>query len=138
MKLPSSYDIVGDILIVEIPDELKKKEKQIANKLLKDHKQVKTVVKKKGIHGGKFRVQKYVVLAGDRRKETEYKENGVRIKLNVDKTYFSIRLATERLRIAKQVKDGEIVLVMFSGVAVYPLVIAKNAKKQILRLISML
>ncbi len=127
MKIPSSYDIVGDILIIEIPDKLKN-QKQIANKLLKLHKNVKTVVKKSGIHKGKYRLQKYTYLAGQRKKETEYKENKVRLKLNIEKLYFSPRLATERLRIAKQVKKGETVLVTFSGVAPYPLVIAKNAQ----------
>jgi len=101
MKIPSSYDMVGDILIVEVPDEFKKNEKKIAEKLLKEHKQIKTVVKKKGIHSGRFRLQKYVVIAGEKRKETEYKENSVRIRLNIEKTYFSSRLSTERLRIAK-------------------------------------
>ncbi len=127
MKLPSSYDIVGDILILDIPDELKERQKQIAQEFLKKHPHVKTVVKKKGIHSGKYRLQKYAHLAGKRNKETEYKENGVRLRLNIEKTYFSPRSATERLRIAKQVKKGEIILVMFSGIAPYALVIAKNA-----------
>jgi len=127
MKTPSSYDILGDILIIEIPSKLKN-QKQIANKLLKEHKNVKTIVKKSGIHKGKYRLQKYTHLAGQRKKQTEYKENNIRLKLDIEKTYFSPRLATERLRIAKQVKKSEEVLIMFSGVAPYPLVIAKNSQ----------
>ncbi|MBW2986756.1 class I SAM-dependent methyltransferase family protein, partial [Candidatus Woesearchaeota archaeon] len=53
---------------------------------------------------------------------------GVRLKIDLEKCYFSSRLGTERLRIAKQIKPGEKILVMFSGVAPYPLVIAKNAE----------
>ncbi len=119
--------MVGDILIIEAPSKLKN-QKQIANKLLKEHKNITTVVKKSGIHHGKYRLQKYTHLAGQRKKETEHKENKVRLKLNIEKAYFSPRLATERLRIAKQVKKGEAVLIMFSGIAPYPLVIAKNAQ----------
>lgn len=50
--------------------------------------------------------------------------------INYEKTYFSPRLSNERLRVAKQVKDKEHVLVMFSGAAPYPCVIAKNAKPE--------
>ena len=51
---------------------------------------------------------------------------------NVEKVYFSPRLATERLRIAKLVKKNESVLVMFSGSGAYPLVIAKNSNPNII------
>ncbi|MBI2673412.1 hypothetical protein HYX19_04070, partial [Candidatus Woesearchaeota archaeon] len=60
-------------------------------------------------------------------KETVYKENGVYIKLDVEKCYFSPRLSTERLRVARTVKDGETILVMFAGVLPYSLVISKNS-----------
>lgn len=68
------------------------------------------------------------VLAGEKKLETEHKESGSRFKLNVETCYFSQRLVTERLRIAKQVKKSEKILVVGSGVGPYPIVIAKNAK----------
>ena len=126
-NLVASFDIIGDIAIIEIPQELKKKEKLIAKTLMKQHKNIKVVVKKSGGHKGAFRLQKYKILTGEKRKETEYKESGVRMKFHIEKTYFSPRFGTERLRIAKQVKKGEDVLIMFSGVAPFCLVIAKNA-----------
>ncbi|GAG38880.1 unnamed protein product, partial [marine sediment metagenome] len=48
-------------------------------------------------------------------------------KLNVENCYFSPRLSNERKRIADLVKNNEEILLMFSGVAPYPLVIAKNS-----------
>jgi len=128
--LVRSYDVIGDIAIIEIPDELKKKEVLIAETLLKQHKNIKVVVKKIGWHRGIYRLQNVKILAGERRKQTEYKESGARMKLNVEKTYFSPRFGTERLRIANQVKKDENVLIMFSGIAPFPLVIAKNAKSK--------
>ncbi|MBD3318574.1 class I SAM-dependent methyltransferase family protein [Candidatus Woesearchaeota archaeon] len=125
---PTSYDVVGDIAIIEIPDELKKKERLIAQTLLDLVKHIKVVVKKHGIHKGKFRLQEYRILAGLRRKTTVHKENGVRLKLHLEKTYFSARSATERMRIASLVKNGENIVVMFSGIAPFPLVIARNAQ----------
>lgn len=126
-----SYDVIGDIAVIQMPDELISKEKLIAQTLLDMHKNIKVVAKEVGMHTGIYRLQKIKVLAGDRRKETEYKESGVRMKLNVEKTYFSPRFGTERLRIAKMVKKDEEVLVMFSGIAPFPLVIVKNAKPKI-------
>ncbi len=125
--VPSAFDIVGDIAIIDIKDEIKKHEKFIAQTLLNLHKNIKTVMKKASIYTGEFRLQKKTHLAGKRTKITMHKESGVRIKLDVDKVYFSSRLANERLRIAKQIKKREDVLVMFSGCAPYPLIIAKNS-----------
>ena len=125
--LRNAYDVVGDIAILEIDPKLKKYEKKIANEVLK-LKNVNTVVKKEGGHEGVYRLQKYKFLAGEDKRETIYKENGVVVKLDIEKTYFSPRLSNERMRIAKQVKDCEDVLVMFSGCGVYQLVIAKNSR----------
>jgi tRNA (guanine37-N1)-methyltransferase len=126
--LRTSYDVVGDIAIIEIPPELIKKEKLVAKTLLELSKNIKVVCKKAGTHKGKFRTQKLRILAGERRKTTLYKENNCVFKLNIETSYFSPRLATERLRIAHLIKPNESVLVMFAGVAPYPIVIAKNSK----------
>jgi len=123
-----SFDVVGDIAIIEIPRGLGRKQQIIANALLDLYQNVKVVAKKADIHKGKYRTQKIIVLAGEKRKTTEHKESGIRMQLDVEKCYFSSRLSTERLRISKQVKKNEKILVMFSGVAPYPLVIAKNSK----------
>jgi len=125
--LRTSFDIIGDIAVIEVPDELVKKQKIIATALLTVHKNVKVVAKKKGGHTGKYRLQKVIILSGARRKTTEHKESGVRLRLNVETAYFSPRVSNERLRISRLVKTGENVLVMFSGVGPYPLVIARNA-----------
>ncbi|MBN2112320.1 class I SAM-dependent methyltransferase family protein, partial [Candidatus Woesearchaeota archaeon] len=126
--VPSSFDIVGDIIIfADFPKELKKKEKPIAEKLLELHKNARVVCKKTAKYSGTYRTPKLKIIAGEKRKETTHKENGVSIKLDVEKCYFSPRSSTERKRIAEQIKENEEILVMFSGVAPYPLVIAKNS-----------
>lgn len=126
-SLRTAHDIVGDIAILEIPKNLEKKERFIAQKLLETNKGVKTVLKKAGSHEGKFRTQKMKFLAGENKKETVYKENKILIELDVEKVYFSPRLSNERKRIANMIKPGEEVLVMFSGCAPYPLVFSKNS-----------
>ncbi len=126
-SLPKSQEIVGKIMILEIPTELQKKERVIAEAYLKANKYIETVVRKEEIHSGEFRLRKVKILAGKKSKETIHQESGIRLKLDLEKTYFSARSGHERLRIAEQVKKEEIVLVMFSGAGPYPLVIAKNS-----------
>jgi|SRR3989344_1528512 len=125
--LVRSFDIIGNIAIIEIPEKLEKKEKLIGRTLLSLFKNIKTVAKKIGRHKGKYRTQRLKIIAGEKNKITEHKENNVKINLDVEKCYFSPRLSNERLRINNQIKKNENVLVMFSGVGVYPLVFAKNS-----------
>ncbi len=125
--VPSSFDIVGDLAIFsDFPKELKNKEKLIGETLLELHKNIKVVLKKTKKYSGKFRTPKLKIIVGEKRKETELRENNVRLKLNPEKAYFSARLATERKRIMEQVRDNEEILVLFSGIGPYSIVIAKN------------
>ncbi len=124
--LVASFDIIGDVAIVEIPDGLEPKERQIGEALLRVHKNVKTVLKKLGPMEGEFRVRRLGFLAGEDKTETTYRENGVPMRLDVAQVYFSVRLAGERKRIAGLVKRGERVLVLFAGVGPFALAIAKK------------
>lgn len=122
----TAYDVVGTIAIIEVPDELLSKDEQIGKALLDSHPYIKTVLRKDGIHQGTFRSQPMKFLAGVDTHIGEYKENNCRLRVDVQDVYFSARLSTERKRIAQQIKEGEEVLVMFSGVAPYPCVFAKQ------------
>ncbi len=127
-EVPRAMDFIGDIVIIELPESLKKYYQTIGNALLQAHKSLKVVCRKAGFYGGKYRTRKLEVIAGENRKETMCQENGVRLKLNVETCYFSPRLSNDRIRIANLVKPKESVLVMFSGVGPYPLVISKNSR----------
>ncbi len=125
-KLITSFDIIGDVAIIEIPRGLGKKQKKIAHALISIHKNVHVVAKKLGSMEGKFRVRPLKIILGESRTETEYKESGCKIKLDVAKVYFSVRLSHERERIAQLIKPKENVLVMFAGVGPFALVAAKK------------
>src|SRR3989338_8044555 len=126
--ISKSFDVIGDIAILEVDDKLLDKKEFIVEALLKSNKNIKTVIRKKGIHEGVCRLQDYEFLGGVENYEALYKESGILVKLDVRKTYFSPRLSTERLRISRQITPDEDVLVMFSGVAVYGLIIIKHSK----------
>ncbi len=125
-RLKTAFDHIGTIAIVEIDKELVPKAKYLGEALLQLVPSVKTVLKKEGSHEGEFRTQHMRFLAGVDTRETMHRENGVSIWLDVENVYFSPRLSTERKRILQLVKPGEIILVMFSGCAPYPCVLAKN------------
>lgn len=127
--IPSGYDLIGHIAILEIPDELKNKKKLIAKAILQVHKNIKTVLEKSSERKGLFRVRKYKFLAGQRKFETVHKEHGCQFKLNPTKVYFSPRELTERQRIAEQVKPDEVIMVMFGGIGPFPIIIAKRQPK---------
>lgn len=122
----SSYDVIGDIAIIQIPEELAEHEKEVGRLLLEGDAKLKVVLKKTGGREGEFRVTKLEHLTGEGRTETEYVENGVRMKLDVSKVYFSPRLSNERKRIMEEVKEGEKVLILFAGVGPFALEIGKT------------
>jgi tRNA (guanine37-N1)-methyltransferase len=55
------------------------------------------------------------------------RESGCDVLLDVERVYFSVRLSTERLRLASLVTPGEKVLVLFSGAAPYVVILAKHS-----------
>ena len=125
-------DILGNIAIVKF--DWKEKlagKKKYAEKFLREHKGIRTVLEKSKKFSGRLRTMKTKWLAGEKNLEALYKENGCEFRFNVEGCYFSSRLASERLEIAKLVKRNENVLVLFGGVAPFAVVIAKlsRAKK---------
>ncbi len=125
--LRRSFEIIGDIAIIEIPEELLAKKEIIVQAILQRHKHLKTILRKVGEVDGIYRVAKYEIVYGEKT-ETIAKEHGCRFLVDPTKVYYSSKLATERARIASLVKEGERVLVMFAGVGPYAIVIAKLAK----------
>lgn len=125
--LRRSFEIIGNIAIIEIPEELIGKKELIVNAILQKHKNIKTILRKVGEVEGVYRVAKYEKVYGEET-ETIAKEHGCRFLVDPTKVYFSSRLSTERERIARLVKNGERVLVMFAGVGPFAIVIAKLSK----------
>lgn len=127
-ELISSFDQIGDIIIVRIPDSLLAKKKLIGETLLNEVKIAKSVFYQASAVEGDFRTRNLEILAGEDKTETEYKEFGCKFTVDVENAFFSPRLSTERERIANLVQDGEIIVNMFAGVGMFSIMIAKKKK----------
>ena len=124
-ELFSSFDQIGEIIVLRIPDSLKSKKKIIGETLLDKVKTTRSVFYQSSPVEGKFRTRNLEILAGEDNTETEYKESGCRFLVDVEKAFFSPRLSTERERISRLVSDGEIMINMFGGVGMFSILAAK-------------
>ena len=95
---------------------------------MKAHKHVKAVWHQISPVSGILRLRTLEWVAGERRTETIHKECGCVFKVDLSHCYFSPRLSYERMRIAKQVLTGEVIVNMFAGVGCYSIIIAKHSE----------
>ena len=123
-----AFELVGTIAIVEFGEIAVEKKKVVANVLLNLHKNIETVVEKTEDISGEYRVASFHVLAGSNTTETIHKENGCSFRVDITKAYFSSRLGSERLRVARQVRPLEKVLCLFAGVGPFAINIARQEK----------
>ena len=126
-SLPRSIDIIGDIAIVELLPELNHVKKVVGGAVMKVHSHVKAVYMRGGKVQGVYRLRPLELISGEPIKETLHREHGCSYMLDVAKVYFSPRLSWEHMRVASQVKEGEVVIDMFAGVGPFSILIAKKA-----------
>jgi tRNA (guanine37-N1)-methyltransferase len=127
MHVSNSYDIVGHIAIIRLTPVSEKYRHEIAGAIMDVHQNVKTVLAQASPIYGDFRIRKLEHVAGENRTVTTHVESGCVFSVDVAQCYFSPRLSYERMRIAGQIKYGEIVVNMFAGVGCFSLFIAKHS-----------
>ncbi|MGQ9583343.1 MAG: class I SAM-dependent methyltransferase [Thermoplasmatota archaeon] len=122
--LPRSFDVIGRVILIKIPEELTPFERDIGRALLATRPSCVSVARDRGVRGGE-RVRDLRVIAGDENLETVHTEHGLKLAVDPSRVYFSPRLATERLRVSNMVSRGERVLDLFAGVGPFSILIAK-------------
>lgn len=131
-ELPRSFDVIGKVIVLKIPDGLMRYRREIGEALLLARPEARSVAMDRGVRG-EDRVRDLEVIAGEPDLETTHVEHGLRFLLDPSKVYFSPRLATERQRVAGLVREGEEVLDMFAGVGPFSVHIAKWARPSVVR-----
>jgi tRNA (guanine37-N1)-methyltransferase len=125
-SLPRAIDFVGDIAIIEVPQELIAYKSALGEAILKANQNVRTVLAKAGAVSGTYRLREFTVIAGEPKTQTIHSEYGCQYYVDVAKAYFSPRLSFEHNRIAATVREGETVIDLFAGVGPFAIQIAKN------------
>lgn len=116
LGLWKKIEIVGDIAIVGIPFDKKPQDmKELAEDILREIPYVKSIWGKYRDVSGDFRLATLEYIAGERKSETLYREHGCLYYLDITKVFFSSKLSFEHLRVANQVKPGEVIINMFAG-----------------------
>ena len=128
--LYKSYDIVGDIAVIRVPEPLKQRSKIIAQAIMQTHKRVKAVWRQVSPVSGDYRLRKLEWVAGERRTETIHSEHGCVYKVDLERCYFSPRLSYERIRITRLVQLGEVIVNMFAGVGCFSIIIARRSEAE--------
>jgi len=126
--LPSSYQKIGNIVILNLKEELWKHDKKIGSIILKKIPNTKTVCKRTDFITTQYRQPAVKVIAGKKKTKTVHKEYGILYKLNVKKIMFAKGNLNERIRVSKLVKKDEVVVDMFAGIGYFSLGIAKTSK----------
>ncbi|HKJ64637.1 MAG TPA: hypothetical protein VJ969_04500 [Desulfopila sp.] len=119
------YDIIGDVAIVKIAEESRWDTKVVGWALQETYPHVRLVARRVGDCKGEFRLMPLQRIAGSGGFATLHKEYGLRLHVDPSRVYYSPRSGAERFRLAGLVGGKERVLVMFSGIAPLPLMIAR-------------
>lgn len=126
-------DLIGSenkmVAIVETKNNSKSEIEKSIIKIKKNHKNVKSILKKNSGPKGEFRIKKLELIDGEENTEVIHKENNYLIKIDPRKVYFSSREGTIRKKISSEMKAGEKILIMFAGVGPYLVSISKIQPK---------
>ncbi len=125
-SLPHSMDVIGDIIVVEIPQKLDGYKTIIGKALLKSHPSAKTVLAKAGPIAGTYRLRELALVAGEDKTQTVHKEYGCQFHVDLARAYFSPRLSYEHNRVASVVTEVETIIDLFAGVGPFAIMIAKK------------
>ena len=134
------FDIVGDVaLLHSLPEDCNTdvEKEAIGNAIMKRNKAIKVVAVRSSTLLGSERapgLDGLVVIAGTRRSPliTSHAEYGIKCVVDLNQTFFSARMAAERLRICQQVARGEKVLALFCGVGMDAMQIAARTEATVL------
>ncbi len=127
--IPTGYQIIGDIMLLNLKPPLLNHQVVIANALLEILPSVKTVYLHTGGISGQFREPNQMCyVAGEQRSVTRHVENHVIFEFDIEKIMFAKGNINERKYLPKLVQPGEIIVDMFAGIGYFSVPIAVHAR----------
>jgi tRNA wybutosine-synthesizing protein 2 len=125
--LPKGYQIVGSILLIKLNKNLMKHKKIIGEKIIEILPYIKTVCLIKEIKKT-IRKPEIEIIAGLKKTQTLNKEHGCKFLLDVSDIMWSQGNKNEKMRLAKMVRPGEIIVDMFAGIGYFSIILANYCK----------
>ncbi len=129
-RLPRSFDVVGDIVLVRLPSELEDRREEVGEALLAFVPSARLVGLDRGVQGPERR-RAVERIAGKGPWSTRHRENGLAFDVDVARAYFSPRLAREHERVAAQVTEGDRVYDLCCGVGPFAVTIARDRRAKV-------
>ncbi len=126
-RLPRSFDVIGDVVLIRLPEEVESRQREIGEALLGFVPSARIVGRDLGVHGAERRRQ-IERIAGSGGWRTRHRENGLEFEVDVERAYFSPRLAREHARVAASVAPGEVVYDLCCGVGPFAVTIARDGR----------
>ncbi|MEM3405429.1 MAG: RsmD family RNA methyltransferase [Candidatus Pacearchaeota archaeon] len=125
-NLPSGYQALNNICIVNLNKKVLRYKKEIGKKILELFPRFIAVYNKKDVIKGVFRKPQLEFLAGNKKiKEVKIIENNCIYCFDFKKIMFAKGNINERIRIAKCVNTEEIIVDMFAGIGYFSIPIGK-------------
>jgi tRNA (guanine37-N1)-methyltransferase len=109
------FEVIGDVAVLNVPAELEPYKQTLAQVIVSRRKNIATVLKKTEKITGDSRTAAYEVLLGNTT-VTVHREFGFSYRIDVGRSFFSSRMASERKRVTGKAGPGERVYVPFAGV----------------------
>ncbi|MFY9717067.1 MAG: methyltransferase domain-containing protein [Thermoplasmata archaeon] len=125
--LPRSFDVVGDVVLVRLPPEVHHRGAEIGEALLRFVPRARIVGADHGVHGVERR-RSIERLAGEGGWATVHRENHLDLTVDLEKAYFSPRLAREHARVAAEVEVGDRVYDLCCGIGPFSVHIARDGR----------
>jgi tRNA (guanine37-N1)-methyltransferase len=126
-ELPRSFDVVGEIVLIRIPSGLEARAPEIGEALLEFVPGARLVGMDRGVHGTDRR-RTIERIAGVGSWRTRHRENGIDLEVDLERAYFSPRLAREHAEVAGEVRTGDRVYDLCCGVGPFAATIARDGR----------
>lgn len=124
-RLPRAFDVVGDVVLVRLPDSLSGRAGEVGDALLRFVPGARVVGWDRGVRGT-ARLRAIEKIAGTGSFQTVHHENGLTFEVDLERAYFSPRLSREHARVAASVRSGETVYDLCCGVGPFTLLILQG------------
>lgn len=115
--MPPGYQRLGRVLLLRLPERLRPHFDEIGRAWTEEL-GVETVLRVRSGVAGELRVPDVERIAGTGT-ETEVREHGVRYRLDAARIMFAAGNRTERQRIGRLVRSGEVVIDLFAGIGYF-------------------